>query len=43
MVLKCSRIVAVDRVKRRKMGQIQKTEIGAILRLAKGLDVFSAR
>jgi hypothetical protein len=40
---KCSRIEAVDRIKRRKMKQIQKAKIGAILRLAKGLGVFSAR
>jgi hypothetical protein len=43
MVSKCSKIVAVDRAKGPKMGQGQKTEISAILRLAKGLGEFSAR
>jgi hypothetical protein len=40
---KRSRIVAGDRIKRAKLEQIQKTEISAILRLAKGLGEFSAR
>ena len=37
MVLKCSRFVAVDRIKWAKMRQNQKMEIVAILQLAKGL------
>src|SRR5579863_1994345 len=43
MVLKCSRFVAVDRIKRRKMGQTPKTENLVILGLAKGLGEFSTR
>jgi hypothetical protein len=38
-----SGIGAVDRAKRRKVEQGQKAKIGAILQLAKGLGVFSAR
>jgi hypothetical protein len=43
MYPECSRFLAVDRVKRRKMEKVQKTEISAILRPAKGLVEFSAR